>query len=502
MVRRIFFLTMMIMGSVTMTFCGNPNDNPDKQVREPGVAGTFYPADASDLKNMVSSLLRQAEPAEIKGTIIGLISPHAGYVYSGQVAAYSYKLLGGKPIRRVVIISPSHIAAFKGAAVYNGDIYRTPLGDLLVDKDFCTNLAAKNDLIQLSSEGHETIRQGRMEHALEVQLPFLQTVLKDFKIVPVIMGDQDYDTGRALGIALSELITDDKTVIIASSDLSHFHPYEEAVTMDKKVINGVMEWDHINLSRNLNQRVWEACGGGPIVATMIAAERLGGNKAELLKYANSGDVPVGEKTSVVGYMAAVLYKDPAVQPGAGFSFELNNDAQNHLLKIARGAVETAVNENKIFACSAENYPALQSDRGAFVTLNISGQLRGCIGYISASQPLWETVRSAAISAALKDPRFPAVSKAELTELSYEISVLSPFHRIAGIQQIEVGKHGLMIRKGQYQGLLLPQVATDNHWDALTFLEQTCRKAGLPANAWKDAETDIFVFSAFVFPEGH
>ena len=170
------------------------------------------------------------------------------------------------------------------------------------------------------------------------------------------------------------------------------------------------------------------------------------------------------------------------------------------MDIAKSSVKKAVCEGKIYECSAGEFESLKKDRGAFVTLNEDGRLRGCIGYTSAVQPLYETVRSVAISAALKDPRFPAVHESELPNLSYEISVLSPFHQIENIDQIEVGKHGLLIKKGSNEGLLLPQVATDNDWDKQTFIRQTCRKAGLPEDAWKDEATDIFVFSAFVFGE--
>ncbi len=499
MVRIGVILTIIILGSAIMTFFGKNNIEEEK-IREPGVAGTFYPGDSNSLSQMITDLLKQAEPPTIDGRIIGVISPHAGYVYSGHVAAYGYDLLMNKGIERVIVISPSHIIAFAGSAIYDGTAYRTPLGKINIDTEFAQKLSEKDASIFLSSEGHETQRQGRKEHALEVQLPFLQKVLGDFQLIPIVMGDQNYESCRALGIALSETIEDENTIIVASSDLSHFHSYDEAVKMDGKVISAVEEWDHLNLSRNLNRRVWEACGGGPIVAMMIAAENLGANRVKVLKYANSGDVPVGEKSSVVGYMSAVFYKDKTIDSGEEFKFSLTEDEQQHLMQIAKNSVEKAVREGKVYECSAGEFESLKKDRGAFVTLNEGGRLRGCIGYTSAVQPLYETVRSVAISAALKDPRFPAVDESELSKLSYEISVLSPFHHIESIDEIKVGKHGLLVKKGSSEGLLLPQVATDNNWDKLTFIRQTCRKAGLPQNAWQDEETDIFVFSAFVFGE--
>lgn len=494
------FLTIFIIGGFIMTAFENDSNAQDEKVRNPGVAGSFYPGDSLALSQTVTKLFDQADPPQINGDLIGIVSPHAGYVYSGHVAASGFYLLKDKSINRVVVISPSHIVAFDGSAVYNGTGYKTPLGTIPVDQEFCKKLADQHTLIKLSDEGHETERQGRMEHALEVQLPFLQSVINDFTLVPVIMGDQEYETCRALGIALAELIKDNKTIIIASSDLSHFHPYDEAVKLDKKVLTAVEEWDHLNLSRNLNRRIWEACGGGPIVATMIASERLGANQAKILKYANSGDVPIGEKSSVVGYMSAVFYKTKSSSSDEDFDYKLSENEQKHLMDIAKNSVTSAVESGQVYACNSGGYNSLEQDRGAFVTLNEKGKLRGCIGYVSAVQPLYETIRGAAISAALKDPRFPSVKKDELDQLTYEISVLSPFRRIYDTNQIVVGKHGIMIRKGRNEGLLLPQVATDNNWDRQTFIQQTCRKAGLPTDAWEDPETDIFVFSAFVFGE--
>jgi AmmeMemoRadiSam system protein B/AmmeMemoRadiSam system protein A len=500
MVRNATVLTIILLGGAIMTFCAKNNVQDAEKVREPGVAGAFYPGDPAELRNMLDELLQHANPPKIDGRIIGIISPHAGYVYSGHVAAQGYELLKNAAVERVIVISPSHILAFSGSAIYNGDAYQTPLGKIRVDTEFCRQLEKKDPTLFLSADGHETRRQGRMEHALEVQLPFLQDVIGEFKLVPIVMGEQNYQTCRALGTALAAMINDDKTIIIASSDLSHFHSYKEAVQLDHKVISAVREWDHLNLSRNLNRHVWEACGGGPIVAMMIAAEELGANGVKVLKYANSGDVAIGQKSSVVGYMSAVFYKSAKSTATDEYDFHLNKAEQDHLMHIAKESVEYAVREGQVYECTGGNFEKLNQDRGAFVTLNKGGHLRGCIGYTSAVQPLYETVRSVAISAALKDPRFPAVKESELDQLSYEISVLSPFHHVKSMDQIQVGKHGLLIKRGQYEGLLLPQVGSDNGWDTRTFLRQTCRKAGLPENAWEDEDTDIFIFSAFVFGE--
>jgi AmmeMemoRadiSam system protein B/AmmeMemoRadiSam system protein A len=469
------------------------------EIRPAMVAGSFYPADPAELKTTVDFFISNANSTEIHGQIKAIIVPHAGYIFSGPVAARAYACLKGQNINRVIIISPSHIASFEGASVYNGKAYETPLGKVPVDIDFAKELTKKSRYIYSSSKGHNKNYRGRGEHAIEVQLPFLQRVLNEFKIVPIVMGDQQYETCRALGLAQAELIHDNKTLIIASSDLSHYHSYEEAKNLDTKFIQSVQDWDYFNLSRNLQTGVCEACGGGPVIAAMIASEAMGADEAKLLKYANSGDTPAGEKSRVVGYAAMALIETTDSVNKKGLSFSLKESEQNRLLNIARQAVEMKVKGNNVFSLDQHLEPGLLEDRGAFVTLEINGHLRGCIGYTSPVKPLAETVRDAAIQAATGDPRFRPVSEEELPLLHYSISVLSSFNKITP-EKIIIGTHGLLIRKGNNAGLLLPQVAIEQNWDRETFLEHTCQKAGLPNDAWKDADTDIFGFTAFVFGE--
>jgi len=466
------------------------------KVRKAGVAGAFYPANPDELKNMVNGFLAKAQVPPTNDPLIALIAPHAGYPYSGGVAAFSYAALKNRKFQRVVIIAPSHYDGFPFSAVYDGDAYVTPLGKIPVDKVFAAKLAAQSNSIRLSSRGHE--RSGEQsEHSLEVQLPFLQRTLAQFELVPIIMGDQSYEASRALGVALARLIGNSDTLIVASSDLSHYHPYEEASAIDHNTLHAIQAWDYYDLSRNLQSRVWEACGGGPIVAAMMAAERLGANRAELLKYANSGDV-TGDRSRVVGYSAFALYKSSA-KSGVESPFSLTAEEKQELLSIARKSAETAVRERKQYLPPPAS-PALQQDRGAFVTINKNGDLRGCIGYIAPLEPLIDTVRDVAAYAVSRDPRFPPVTAAELGELQYEVSVLSPLRRVLDVKEIQVGQHGLLMKKGGHEGVLLPQVPGEFGWDRKTFLEETARKAGLPASAWKDDDTDIFMFTALVFGE--
>jgi len=314
------------------------------------------------------------------------------------------------------------------------------------------------------------------------------------------MGDQSYESSRVLGVALAKLIQgkDKDTLIVASSDLSHYHPYDEAVKIDHKTLNALQAWDYFSMSRNFEAQIWEACGGAPIVAAMIAAERMGADQALVLKYANSGDT-AGDHSRVVGYSADVFLKTQSGKT-AESKFSLNGREKNELLALARKSVEYAVREKKAYEPTASASEALTQERGAFVTLRESGELRGCIGYTSAVKPLYMTVRDTATLAALRDSRFPPVSASELPKLDYEISVLSPLRRVLDIRQIKVGQHGLLMKNGAYEGILLPQVPVEERWDRQRFLEETCAKAGMRSGCWKDENTDIFMFTAVIFGE--
>ncbi|MBD3225203.1 MAG: AmmeMemoRadiSam system protein B [Caldithrix sp.] len=470
----------------------------DDLVRQPAAAGTFYPENPQKLKRFVNNLLQQTAEPSIDGEITGLITPHAGYIYSGKVAASAYAALNGQRVHRIILIGPSHVARFKGAAIFNGTGYSTPLGTVPIDQDFSQKLSEQHDLLRLSSDGHTTRYKGRGEHALEVQLPFLQQVLGDFRIVTVIMGNQDYETCRALGQGLARLITDRQTVIIASSDLSHYHSYKKAVHLDNQVIKAIKNWDYLNLWRNIQNGVWESCGAGPIVATMMAIENLGATQSRLLQYANSGDVPKGQHDRVVGYAAFAFSFSNSQYKSQSSGLNLKPCDQNELLQLAQKSVEQAVLHNKPLNMEQSENFRLNQPHGVFVTLNANGKLRGCIGYTAPVHPLCQLVCRAAFAAAKHDPRFTPVTPDELHGLTFQISVLSPFRRVLNFRDIKVGKHGLLVKCNRKEGLLLPQVAVEQKWDRQTFIEQTCCKAGLPPDAWKDEGTDFYQFTAFVF----
>ncbi|MGB2698708.1 MAG: AmmeMemoRadiSam system protein B [Candidatus Zixiibacteriota bacterium] len=474
-----------------------------EKIRKPVVAGSFYPGDPVTLTRQIADFFKKAKKEDVPGEIVALIAPHAGYVYSGQVAAYGFKLLEGMKFDVVVVISPSHVSAFSGSSVYNGSAYQTPLGKIEVDKSLAKEISSLDQEVHLSDKGH-AISGMRGEHSLEVELPFLQIVLGDFKLVPIVMGDQDFGSCKALGQALSKALKGRKVLIVASTDLSHFHPYDDAVKLDGIVLDRVGSFDYEGLYDDLIAGRCEACGGGPVIATMIAAQSLGADQSRVLHYANSGDV-TGDKSGVVGYMSAVLFntgssdevKQEEEKEKVGIDMGLSDKDKKTLREIATKSIECSVKQKPLpeFKIDSE---ILKENRGAFVTIEKHGNLRGCIGYIQAVKPLHITIQEMAEAAALRDPRFPPVTPEELDDLELEISVLTPLKRIKDVNEIEVGKHGIYMKSGYYSGLLLPQVATDYGWDRLTFLKQTCHKAGMDADCWKQKQTEIYIFSADIF----
>ena len=279
---------MKIDGGIDMT-----------NIRPAQVAGYFYPADPAKLREEINLMLGISEMQDKVENVFGIIAPHAGYTYSGKTAAYSYNQLRGKNYKRVVIISPSHSEYFPGVSIFDGDAYETPFGKLEVDKEFTEKLIGNSNSIFLGLEGH------RREHALEVQLPFLQTVLNNFKIVPIVMGDQDKVYINELAKNLAKVVDDD-TLVVASSDLSHHHTKAEANRLDSIIAERINKFDYENLQKDLDNRNCEACGGGPMIAIMKAAALQKKNHSSVLHRSDSGDV-TGDTKEVVGYLSAVIY---------------------------------------------------------------------------------------------------------------------------------------------------------------------------------------------------
>lgn len=482
--------------NLNMTSMSKPHQN----VRSPAVAGSFYPAREKELASQVDNSLAEASTQESVGAILGLMVPHAGYDYSGMVAGAGFKQLENQNIDTVILIGNSHYAYFEGAAVYPEGYFKTPLGEVEIDSGLAQKIISENEKIKADTNVHS------QEHSLEVELPFLQRVLKNFKLVPILMGSGDFTDVEILAGAIAKNIKDKNVIIVASSDMSHYPPYQSANYADKKtyeaILTGQVEKLETAITQLENEKIPGAqtflCGKDAVEVLIQVMQDLGASDIRLLKYANSGDPPAGgqvvtlDNSQVVGYGAIGFYAQ-------GRGSELNLEEQQRLLEIVKLTTEAYIKTGNLPKFS-ENAAALNQKLGAFVTLKKQGQLRGCIGsFSSSSLPLWLTVQQMAVAAATGDPRFAPVTEDELPQLDYEISVLSPLQKINDWHEIELGKHGVEIKKGANSGVFLPQVASETGWDLDTFMGQLCsQKAGLPWNCWQDKDTEIYVFTAQVF----
>lgn len=471
-----------------------------EEIHRAAVAGQFYPADKEKLQKMVNYYLENSKIAsQIHGKILGLIAPHAGYPYSGYTAANAYRQVKGKRYDAVIILAPSHRDAFPGATVWDKGAYETPLGLVPIHEALAQALIQQNKLIYFSKLGHTS------EHSLEVQLPFLQSTINDLKIVPIVVQDYSLSNCKMIADAIAKVVKDKNVLLVASTDLYHGDDYDACVETNIRTLSKIEAFEPEALYEGFRNGRYQACGAGPVVIVQMVAKKLGANKTKVIYRTNSNDVMQQRAGYVVGYGAAVIYKEELnmkekkSSPKVGVDMGLTDEQKKELLQIARSTIEHRVKGEPVPKFQVKS-KLLKEERGAFVTLNKQGSLRGCIGHIYGVYPLYETISQMAEAAALRDPRFPPVQSNELDDLHIEISVLTPIRTITDINEIEVGRHGIIIERPGASGLLLPQVATDYGWDRITFLEHTCRKAGLPANSWKQEGTVIKIFSADVFGE--
>jgi AmmeMemoRadiSam system protein B/AmmeMemoRadiSam system protein A len=498
MLRLIIILVLAM--SISIFSQDMPGEN-EIGYRPPTVAGAFYPSDPDTLRSMIDKYLNTATPGRYGYyDINGLVAPHAGYVYSGRVAGSVYKEIKDKDFDVAIIIAPSHHEAFRGASVFNGDAYVTPLGNVMVDKELAKQIAGYDDRILYSMHGHRWSGV-TPEHSLEVQLPFLQVVQPDIKIVPIVMGSQDFLTQDLLMRALVNALknTKKKYLLIASTDLSHFHSADTASAMDKALVRTFMRYDYFALQNLLSMGVFEACGGGPVVTVMMTAEQLGAGRAQPTMYLHSGNTEAGKNRQdrVVGYFGGVLIKSefkPDLTPELSY-----NDKVRLMEKVKKTVANVARGKDTLdfFGMVPRG---LAQFTPVFVTLKERGELRACMGHTFAQNPLIVEVQEAAKLAATSDYRFGAISQDELDSLEYEITVMSRMRRILDFNEIEIGKDGLFIRLGSNRGLLLPQVASERNWDVETFLKNLCVKAGLPTDAYKKPDAQIFAFRALIIDE--
>jgi AmmeMemoRadiSam system protein B len=272
-------------------------------MREPAVSGTFYPGDPKALRRDIERYMDNAVFDDVDGAIVGLISPHAGFMYSGPVAAYGYKALQGSSYDTVVVVAPSHRAYFQGAAIQDKGGYKTPFGVIAIDEEISAAMLRDSEDVINDARPHA------MEHSLEVQLPFLQVVLKTFKLVPLVIGVQDVGTCERLADRLWDVLrlSGKRVLIVGSTDLSHYHPYAQANKLDNVLVDDLEKYDLKALQEDFEKERFEACGYGPIIITMMVSKRMGATKSKVLKYLNSGDTS-GDKSGVVGYVSSVFNK--------------------------------------------------------------------------------------------------------------------------------------------------------------------------------------------------
>lgn len=472
----------------------------DKIDRQPAVAGSFYPADKKELQKTLEEFFNNA-PQILSQQPLAVVVPHAGYLFSGTVAAASYRQIDrNKKFKHIFIIGSSHTIYFDGVSIYAQGDFITPLGRVVVDT-FAGWLCKKHEFISNNVQPHTK------EHSIEVQLPFLQYWLKNsFTIIPIIIGGESQSTCRNLADVLTPYLNEDNLFVI-SSDFSHYPAYEDASLSDKSMADAIlsnssqrfMKAKLIDESKGTPNLVTAMCGWTSMLTLLDITENRSDITYRKILYKNSGDSKeYGDKDRVVGYYAIGAIKTEEKVDKT--QFNLTEEEKINLLKIARKTISDYLSGQKPEILDENKLPSnLLVQAGAFVTLKEKGQLRGCIGRFNPEESLYKVVQSMAIASATEDYRFTPVKQPELSKLEIEISVLTPLKKINSINEIVLGKHGIYIKKGGRSGTFLPQVATDTGWTLEEFLGHCAQdKASIGWTGWKDA--DIFTYEAIVFEE--
>lgn len=481
------FIAIMMMITDDMT-------TTEPVVRPATQAGRFYEAHPQRLAEEVDSFLNLPLGTAVDERVAALIVPHAGYYFSGRVAAAAYTTLPA-PSRyeRVFLLGPSHHEWIDGASVNSEvDYYSTPLGRVKVDRETAYRLRQTDSVFTYRETAHEA------EHCLEVQLPFLQRRWGEVPpIVPVIVATNNFTKLRRIAEVLKPYFNE-RNLFIISSDFSHYPSYEDACEVDALTGKAIESGDvqtfiatvEANARKGMRNLATSACGAFPIVTLMCMMDR--GYEVRHLMYQNSGDADNHDHSRVVGYHAfAIVRKDQNKE-----TFTLTDEDKRQLKAIVLQSIRDSL-DGKPIAQESSISNVLNQKCGAFVSLHQHGRLRGCIGHFGEDVPLHEIVAEMARAAAFEDPRFTPLRREELDGTDIEISVLTPMRRIQSLDEFELHRHGIYIRKGYRSGTFLPQVADEVNWTKEEFVGHCSRdKAGLGWDGWREAE--LYVYEAIVF----
>jgi len=496
--KRIFSLFFTILFFFFLVIFFQVNSANADDVRKPVYAGSFYPNARSELTSFIEQLTGRVKQTHVQHpphtSLKALIMPHAGYIYSGLTAAHISLVLKENQFKRVIVMAPDHRVGFTGGAISDVTAYETPLGLIPLNQDAAT-LRNNNHLFQAIPASD------RLEHSVEVVLPFLQYYLKNFEIIPVVLS-QGSNLADRVSTALDPLI-DQNTLLVVSSDLSHYLSYQEAVARDRETIKMVLNLEAGKLLKRENA----ACGKIPILIVINMARRHGWQPI-LLHYSNSGDT-AGDRSRVVGYAAIAFYGGSSMQNSIDPSQSLKKHQGQTLIRLARQTIAERLGRLgkksiKVDPDSMEDI-IFQDHRGTFVTLTINKQLRGCIGNLDSTESILVGIKRNAINAAFHDPRFPSLKAHELDRVDIEVSILAEPHRLEYqdskdlLAKLRVNVDGVILRKGSASATFLPQV-----WEQLPqpeqFLSHLCMKAGLSADDWKKSRLDILTYQVQYFEE--
>jgi AmmeMemoRadiSam system protein B/AmmeMemoRadiSam system protein A len=498
--RILIFAILLITGTMNILSQDRPAD------RDPVVAGRFYSANKEALTNDLNTYFLTCEKTSSDMNVRAIISPHAGYVFSGKIAAAAFSALRKNAgYKNIFIIGSSHIMSFDGASVFNTGDFITPLGRMKVNIEIANKLRNKSKYFNFPVTAH------LQEHSIEVQIPFIQYFFNNgISIVPIIIGTNNKNTIKEIAAALKPYFIPENLFLI-SSDFSHYPSYKDALEIDKRTADAIVTKNSenflntlkMNSSKGISGLATSMCGWTSGLTLLYLAEGDPSLTFRKISYCNSGDSKYGNNEEVVGYHAIELLEESIQSKNVQAVVEelkFTKDESDKLISIARNSIRTMLFDNKRLTLDPETLPPVfKKIMGAFVTLKINGNLRGCIGRFTSPDPLYQVVGQMALSSAFEDSRFSPLTKAEFEKIEIEISVLGPLMKTSNINEIVLGKHGIYIKKDLRSGTMLPQVATENGWTVEQFLGYTSRdKAGLGWTGWQDAE--LFIYEAVVLKE--